>query len=251
MTETLESLLNMLCKTVARSQQNAQQTVYTLTDGKDAKLAYDLLVACNADVKYFADANAGNKLYVQNASLAACADKIAAILGSATLFKQIKNLLDSTENAGNYSLSFINTAHGRQLTLLLPPEKSTASNAPAAKSAAPEATQSPVMTSPRPKTPVLPKDEDALLAGPTVARKAIPKSFKASATEEDPLRTRIMLYLSSRVFTSTAWTMFALLILAVIFSIIITIRGFLCPDIAGVQNVPAYCPRKIAPQQQE
>ena len=247
MTETLESLLNLLCKSVSKGQQNAQQTLYILGDAKDAKLAYDVLVACGVDAKYFAEADeSGGKLYVQNAALAASGDRMTAALASAPLLKQIKDLLDAQSAIGNYSLAFSNTQAGRQLTLLLPADKSTMPVA-TAKPAAPLTNSTYKPGSFKPKIAVA---EESILTGPAVARKAIPKSFKTSDTEEDPLIKRMLFYITSHAFTSIAWVVFFILILGVIFSVVITVRGFLCPDIAGVMSVPAYCPHKVAAGQQ-
>lgn len=246
MTEQLETLLRMLCKGVNKTQQNAQQTLYVLTDAKDAKLAYDVVVACGVDAKYFPETNeSGAKLYVQNASLSAHAEQLESALISAPLFRQIKALVDGHDELENYTLSFANTPSGRQLTLVFPAEKT----------ASVTITKSPQVAAsaaPGQKTRIAFKTvEDSVLGGPAVARKAIPKSFKTSETDEDPLSKRIWFYLSGKAFTSTAWLAFLALALALIFSIIITIRGFLCPDIAGTLAVPSYCPKPAPAQQQQ
>ncbi len=147
MTETLEPLLNMLCKSVTKGQQNAQQTLYVLSDAKGAKLSYDVLIACGLDVKYFADTDeAGGKLYVQNAAIAASGDKISAALAAAPLLKQIKELVDAQSTISNYNITFANTPAGRQLTLLFPsdkPAQSTSSAATKIASAAAKAASRP------------------------------------------------------------------------------------------------------------
>lgn len=241
MTEILEKLLALLCKNVQKSSRNAQQTVYHLHDGRDAKLAYDVLVSAGIDAKYFPE-NDGGKLYVQNASLASSEEKLGELMASAAMLKQIKNLLD-TQNPGAYSLTYANTPHGRQLNILLPQVKNAVIQPSSAASAATSAAAASKASAPRTAAK---KEEDSLAAGPAVARKAIPKSLKTSdSADEDPLIRRLFLYVSGRAFSSTAWILFFALILGLIFSILITIRGFLCPDYAGVQKVPSYCPKPV------
>jgi hypothetical protein len=99
--------------------------------------------------------------------------------------------------------------------------------------------------------PKPPSDEDQLFSGPKVARTSIPKSMKTSNTEEDPLSKRIFFFLGARAFTSGAWMAFAALALGIIFTILVTLKGFLCPDIATQQGyIPSYCPQKNVHQSQ-
>lgn len=247
-TTTLEALLNILCENVSKGQQNAQQTLYSLADAKDAKLAYDVLVACGLDAKYFADANGSDgKLYVQNASLAAATPAIHNMLSAASLLRQIKKLLDAQPTPAHYSLNFANTPSGSQLTLSLPANKHAAAPASPPKA-------SPPLHGEKPPSNALPKQAtarpDSLAGGPAVARAAIPKSFRTNETGEDSLLKRAFFYLTSHAFTSIAWTMFFMLILGIIFSIIITFRGFLCPDVAtDARQIPSYCPQKSTQKQ--
>jgi len=247
LTKDLELLLEVLCTSAEKTQQNAQQTLYQLSTLKDAKLAYDVLITCGLDVKYIPDeAGSSAKLYLQNESLAANEAKVRNTLASASLFKQIKNVLDEYNDAGDYSLSLANVNGGRQLTLVVPtdeqlhgiihkkaqPEPSSAKNiAPAPQGA------------PRPKARPKPIEDDILAAGPAVARTAIPEGFKSSATEEDGLRKRMLFYITSHAFTTGAWLLFGGLILGIIFSILVTIKGFLCPDVVMTDKskIPSYC----------
>lgn len=239
-TEMLESLLQGLCKEMVKSTSNEQQTVYLLADAKDAKLAYDLLIACGLDVKLFAQ-DAGAKLYVQNLSVAPASEKLAAAMNSAVLFRQIKNLLDSDTKLADYTLSFTNTQAGRQLTLVLPADKQLSRAATKTLETAPAATS----TAPQRARMAAKKEQDTLLAGPTVARTAIP----GESAKEAPVK-HAMLFLSTQAFTSGAWLAFIALILGVIFSILVTVKGFLCPDLAVNQDtIPSYCPQKAKPQQ--
>jgi hypothetical protein len=253
MNETLESLLEMFCKTTVKGQQNEKQTLYLLTDAKDARLAYDLLMGTGLEARYIAEDNLA-KLYVQNASVAACENKIAQALATAPFFKEIKDTLDRQEGlVGDYSLSLTSTATGRQLTVLLPAAEKT-HKSPAANTSQSTNKSSAIAAAPKHRPaakPALSTDEDTMLAGPAVARTAIPKQFKTSATEEDPLSKRILFYLSGKAFTSGAWAMFVLLILGLVFSVLVTIRGFLCPDVATDQSkVPSYCPQKSTPKEE-
>jgi len=249
MSESLELLLEVVCKNAERTQQNAQQTLYQLETIKDARLAHDILVTCGVDVRLVPDGS-GAKLYVHNASVAASDDKIRNALAAGSLFKQIKNVLDEYNDAGDYTLTLSNNHHGRQLTLQLPTDdqlhgiasKKPEKPALSAQKPAVAATSQP--TAPRPKK--LTKEEDQILsAGPSVARAAIPDSFKSSndATEEDPLRKRMMFWLTSRAFTSGAYALGFLLVLGLIFSVLVTVKGFLCPDVVMTDRskVPAFC----------
>jgi len=238
--ETLESLLALVCKSVTVSQQNTQQTLYTLGDTKDARLAYDLLATCNMEVKFFTENDYG-KLYVQNASVARSEARLGAILVSAApVAKQIKDLLDSQQSL-NYNLSLTTTPSGRQLTIVFPSEKLTT------QSAATQLQQPAVNAEyriPR-KASETPIKEDNMAAGPEVARKAIPKSFKTNESGEDPLHKRLLLYISGRAFSSTAWMVFIAIIFGVIFSVVVMMKGFLCPDVAtDSRTIPSYCPQK-------
>ncbi len=251
--ETLESLLQLVCATVSKSQQNTEQSVYVLGDAKDARLAYDLLASCSLDVKYVAEHD-GGKLYVKNASLdtPACTEKLTAALASAPLFKQIKTLLDSSPEAA-YTLSFSTTPMGRQLTVVFPAEKPPIAQ-PKTSSQSSNATSRLIpQSSATPRRKQAEKDDnDGLVSGPAVARKAIPKSFKTSDTGEDPLHKRILLYITGRAFSSFAWMLFILMILGLVFSVLVTARGFLCPDVAtDKRTIPAYCPRQTAPRAQQ
>jgi len=245
MTETLESFLRILCKSVNQGQQNAQQTLYLLTDNKDAKLAYDLLLTSGLEAKYFAE-ESGSKLYVRNQSLAACEDKIPALFATATLLRKLKDVLDQDPLA-DYTLSFSNSSAGRQFTMLLPAVKTSVARL---ENKPPESAQSASPKQVRPKLPSEPV-EDTMLAGPAVARTAIPKSFKTSATDEDPLSKRLFFLLSGKAFTGGAWAIFAAIILGVVFSLLVMIKGFLCPDVAtDARTIPSYCPQKAAPKGQ-
>lgn len=241
MTENLDAILNLLCPGARKGQRNAEQTLYLLGGAKDAKLAYDFLAASGLDVKYYAEAE-GGKLYVQNQSLATHDDALAASMPSARLLRQMKQTLDAAD-PGDYTLSLVHTPAGRQLTVLLPSAKPAANAAKPAATVASAPTPAVPMSAAKAKAPA--KDDGDILAGPTVARKAIPKSLKASDTDEDSVGKRALLYLSGRAFSSTAWVVFVAMILGVIFSVLVTIKGFLCPDLATMQDtIPSYCPQK-------
>lgn len=247
MPETLESILRLLCRHVEKTQQNALQTLYVLSDSAESKLAYDLLATTGLEVKYYAEKN-GGKLYVQNQSLAANEARLAELLATAPLFKQIKELLDNHVYASQYRFSVANTPAGQQITLLLPTTKipvdkistvNAIGTSIPAPSSAESAKKSPSSTSQMDAT------SDSLEKAPAVARTAIPKSFKASASGDDPLLKRMMLYMSGRAFSVTAWVLLITMCLALVFSILVTIKGFLCPDVATDQrSIPSYCPKR-------
>lgn len=244
MTEHLENLLHLLCSKVQQSQQNAQQTVYQLGDAIEAKLCYDLLSITGIDTKFFSEDH-GGKLYVQNASVASSDESLKSALSIAPLFKQMKTLLDQQAHLGEYSLSLSDTPSGRQLTLLLPTPKASVIPKPQTPANTLPVSAKPAQTSAA-KRSAAAKDDAELLAGPTVARASIPKSLKASATGEDSLGKRIFLYLSGRAFSSVAWALFIVMILGFIFSFLVTIKGFLCPDVAtDARTIPSYCPRPM------
>lgn len=247
MSESLQLLVEILCTRAELAQQNAQQTLYHLETSKDAKLIYEVLLTCGVDVKLVPE-EIGAKLYIQNASVDANEAKIRNTLASASLFKEIKNVLDQYNDAGDYTLSLSNIGSGRQLTLILPsdeqlhgiqPKLAKPTPKPSPSAAPAPSAASPAVRKARPA----PKQDDILSAGPQVVRTALPKGMKSSSTDEDSLQKRMMFYLTSRAFTSGAWAFFAILILGLIFSIIVTIRGFLCPDVAMVDKaqIPAYC----------
>lgn len=246
MSDILESFLSMVCSSVRKTQQNAQQTLYVLGDAREAKMAYDLLIVSGIDTKYYAEEH-GGKLYVQNASLSD--GKLNDAVSAAPMFKQMKQMLDAQPALGDYTLSITDTPAGRQLTLVMPGVKSQVSGvkpsvaAPATQTAT-TSSAAPAATGSKALRTAAKQEEADLLAGPSVVRASIPKSMKTSATGEDSLLKRIFLYLSGRAFTSLAWALFIAMVLGFIFSFLVTIKGFLCPDVAtDARTIPSYCPK--------
>lgn len=256
MLKTLQELLSRLCAQAEKSRENEQQAVFDLSDSKDAKLAYDVVVSCGVEAKIFPQDDGHAKLYVEKASLAPNAEKITAALASVDMLKNIKQIIDQSNPTANYTLAYTLTPLGRQLTLQLPHDKSSqpvrkimAPAAIAAQASAPAAatTTQPVAAK-KPKRPNrLAKKEESedMLQGPSVARQAVPKYLqtKEGDNESDSAVKTLMLLATGRAMKSGAWFFMVLLIFGTIFSVIVTAKGFLCPDFVTVESRnPSYCP---------
>lgn len=255
MLETLENILHRLCKTVEKSRETEHQAVYDLTDVKDAKLAYDVLASAGVEAKYFPQDNHA-KIYVEKDSYPSHAAAVEAALASVDMLKQIKQVADGNPAAGQYTIAFTHTPLGKQLMIQFPHDRSgqtmakaqqaaqKAPEVPAKATAAPTAGTAPTARGARRKRYMVKKQEDGILKGPSVARQALPKYMKSKEGEEDSLVKTAFLHTTGRAFKSGAGIMAILLILGVIFSIGVTIRGFLCPDFVTVTSRnPSYCPR--------
>lgn len=90
-------------------------------------------------------------------------------------------------------------------------------------------------------------EENAFFGGPKVARKNVPKSLQTGGKNDDGLMKRAALYLSSHFVSFGSVAVFFLICLALIFSVLIVMRGFLCVDVIGAINandLAWYC-RKV------
>lgn len=238
MSEILESIFSSLCEKVEKLRSNDLQTIYQLQDAKDAKLAYELVHSAGLDVKLFSEDAASGKLYVENASLAVSEAALQAVASYADLLKKLKDVLDT--NNGEYELSFGQSPVGARLTLQLPKDKHFKAihhaPAPSSGSSSHPTTQA--------KRAVRKKEDDALLSGPAVARDVLPKSMRSSKTSEDSLAKRLFLRFTGNAFSSLSFVLGIIVVLGIIFSVLVTIKGFLCPDFATTQQKnPSYCPK--------
>ncbi len=262
MLETLQELLSRLCAQAEKSRENEQQAVFDLSDSKDAKLAYDVVVSCGVEAKLFPQDDDHAKLYVEKPSIAPRAEQLAAALASVDMLKSIKQIIDQNNPAANYTLAYTLTPLGRQLTLQLPHDKSSQPVKKVRVSAAPatamsqtnvtSSTISPASTAAKPqykmKKFTKPKKEESedMLQGPSVARQAVPQYLKTKEGngESDSVFKMLMLIVTGRAMKSGAWFFMVLLILGIIFSLIVTVKGFVCPDFVTVESRnPSYCPR--------
>jgi hypothetical protein len=257
MLQTLQELLSRLCAVAEKSRENEQQAVFELGDAKDAKLAYDVVVSCGIEAKIFPQDDGNAKIYIEKATLAPQAEKIAAALHSVDMLKDIKQIIDQNIPASQYSLSYTLNPLGRQLTLQLPHDKTSQ---PTKKILAPAAIAAQATTpsiAATPAKPVAPQtkrpsrfakkdDKEEMLQGPSVARQAVPKYLqtKEGENESDSTFKMLVLLATGRAMKSGAWFFMILLIFGIIFSIIVTVKGFLCPDFVTVESRnPSYCPR--------
>ncbi len=81
--------------------------------------------------------------------------------------------------------------------------------------------------------------------GPTVGRRIIPAVFKVDNSASDSFLKRLLLYATGQAFSAAAWTVFIALALGIVFSIMVMVKAYLCPDVAtSAEMRPSYCPRK-------
>jgi hypothetical protein len=239
MLETIETLLQSLCTQVKKSSQSETQALYVLEDNQEAKLAYDVLVANGFDVKLYADDNS-SRLYITRASLSS--DKSEALehaIRHANLLKQLKSILDD-QSDNEYSLVFSDNPSGAHIGIqLIEPKEPSSEHAPAVSPN--RAQPAPIRRVGKKYVMTKPEKEDVLGAGPAVARQIIPKSLVPEEQQEDTAFKRGMLFVTSQAFKGGSWVAFFGLCLGLIFSVLVLVRGFMCPDLAVARELPSYC----------
>lgn len=250
-----EDILTALCSHVTPISSNASQKAFAIADGKEARLAFDVLVAHGFEAKVYDDSGTA-KLYITlpAAEAAVTGQKLDAAMAYAKSLKIIKQSLDmlredNAAQSSDYSLTLANTAAGGKqiLVQLTPPSPFVLANKPASAPAAP-------VRQPDHAKPAAPKKSkmyhgpvaDPFSSGPAVARKFVPAYLTGGKSQNsDGFGRQISLYITGNMATYLAYFLSILTILLVLYSAFVASEAFLCPDFATTtkKNLKRwYCP---------
>ncbi len=252
----IDQLIKRSCSACSElSSASDSQKVYVISDAREAKIIFDILIAYGLDAKLYHD-DAQSKLYItlqkkkyplrENWHLEAIATAETLLL----LKKQLDQLSFAGKLAGSeYSLSMSPlAAGGKQILIHLPGNSSSTDNS-GTNNTAPTSNQLPPAP-PRRNVSYQPKQQenDDIFAGPTVTKKKGPSRLikKGSEAAPDTLWKRTKLYIKGNIFYSMLVVIACILFVVVMFSFFSVSKGFLCPDFASLkdENPPWYCSQK-------
>lgn len=243
MTVTYEDILTAICTEVKPLSANDSQLTYALNNPKEAQLAYDILAAHGFDVRVYHEAQQASKLYIARAANDPPAYKLDSAYHYAATLKEILGTMGESDN-GDYQMTFSNTpTQGKQISIYFPPAK-TETTKPSPSSRTLAANSNTKFNAPAPKKSYVmrkPKKSEVFETGPALAKK-YPFGIQPVKQEEGP---GIKTWLSTYVFSNFAESVYTFLGMAftllIIFSIIVTLRGFVCPDLATNKSKAWYC----------
>lgn len=257
-----EDVISALCTESSQSHANDFQRVFALSTPLEAKLVFEVLVACGFDVKVYHQAGQPSKLYISNPTMPAgkLEHQLAAALVYARALKQIKVNIDhlcsgneALISSMDYNIAFVNTQpNGKQILIQMIPGNSGDTAAQpgeqpeAASAAAPQAAAAAAAApaQPRYKYGEKPKGHyEELSSGPAVGRGNYPGKLSIEGeAQQNSLKRRIMLYLFGNAATSSFALFLMIVFLGIIFSVLVFARAIVCPDFAVAnQNKAWYC----------
>lgn len=243
---TLDEILGALCSEVKPLAKSGEQVSFSLNTQKEAQLVYDILAAHGYDVRIYHEENQ-SKLYV-NHPAEISAEKLDAALSHAQMLRQILGTIENTA-ATDYHISFANTPDkGKQLSVFFPSQQQSEQPLLTPKQdnfqrPAAQPRQAPV-TSPRSALGWKIRKRAAFMAaGPTVAKNKVFVSRGVKGWLHN--------YFVSHVAES--FLAFCSIFFLAIFtlSIIVTAKGYICPDLATVKSRAWYCNVSILPRNDE
>jgi len=257
MTVQIEDIISAICIRFEAAHTNDFQTVYTVTDAKEAKLAFDVLVTFGFDAKVYHDDNKPSKLYVTLAENDALAmNKISDALAYANSLSQIKQILDSlcadevlAAQLPDYIITFSNAqSSGKQINIQINQAEKRSTPFASAKVSAPQPLQRPAQpVQARPKRmaqKVAGPEEETISSGPALTQRTYPGQIKPPEAESDTLTHQVSLYLRGNIATSSFAALSLIIFLALLFGLFVSAKTFLCPDFAleeGKRNHSWYC----------
>lgn len=240
-----EDILKVLCPSGFELKHTTDfQKHFSVTDEKEAKLAFDVLVSYGFDVKVYPDEEtSGAKLYVtlSNAEQAATDEqRLLASMAYGNALRDIKLRLDAlchdesaTLQTPNYTLTFANAVQGaKQILITVSPAAATYS-APAQAAGQPQA-QAASAARPVVRKVVKKKEDDGFNQGPAIAKQLYTgkPGNKGGQGEPDGFRQRMFLYITGNIATGGAGVIVMAIVLFVLFSFFVLAKSFLCPDFA-------------------
>lgn len=266
MSTTLDDVLLSICDDVTLSLTTEFQKVYVVKTTFQAKLAYEILVVFGLDVKFYHQDDKPTKLYITHPEFSdAQAEKTyGAALSYAKALRQISDIVDDLvtktpdSTASEYDINFLkNSPSSKQILIQMASiTGSKPKNPVAASASAPQTVQ---------KTPAKPAETgviaesqqraarkygekkqghyEELSSGPSVARRSYPgKLNEEGEAQANSTRRRIMLLLFGNMTQGSGPAIVMAIAIAIIFSILVMFRGFICVDLANANlNKAWYC----------
>lgn len=260
MSADYKEVLTVLCTEVTPLNANETQEAFTLNDEKEAKLAYDVLVAYGFDAKLYRD-ESSSRLYISRADIKSpnLQQKIAAAVQHAASLKNIlttiKLQLADSEKHREFNINFVNTSsQGKQISIVFPPSANEmvisspvmpASAGPVAAQQNPPAQQARKNVPDYLKKQAAAKKTGIMSDAPGLAKK-YPFGIRASGITETGDVTaskRLTTYLYSNFTASLYAFVFMITLTSLVLTMFITSKGYFCLDFAQVKNYnpPWYC----------
>lgn len=287
MTTTLEDILQALCSEVTLTLTNDFQKVYTVSTPFDAKLAHEVLVVFGLDVKVYHQADKASKLYITHPRYSP--EQLARIYDTALAYARAIKSVQSTINAlctqneavlsqMDYNMTFHKgQGNAKQLVIQMAPAgdnlkvqlESSDAPQPAATPTAPAAPQaaagaasttSSVMAASQARAAKYRAAKrtdhyEELSAGTAVGRGHYPGKLSAEGEAKANSTQRRMAILLFGNMTQGSYPMLIMTVmLALLFSIFVMMKGFMCADLAvAKKNKAWYCSYddQQAPRQQQ
>ena len=253
MTITIENLISAACSHVEQlASPVLGQKIFLISDSKEAKLIYDLLIVYGYEAKLYNE-NGAAKLYVlqsKTKKIPANQTLLAEALAYAHSLKMLKEQIDTISHnpaiqSSGYSIGFSFTPSlDKQITINLVSankERSiTAANQPAQKASSVSPAQNTTKNS-RQAT------EDDIFSGPQIMRQpGLHKSSMMKNDGPDSLWKQFKLYMRGNSMAAGLTLIACFLGLIVLISLFVVSKAFLCPDFASMKDEkpPWYCSYK-------
>lgn len=238
----IEGILGALCDQVEEAPAGGAQRVFLIDDDIAAKLAFEVLVAFKIEAKVYHE-DLRSKLYVAQSPPANFAADDAMVYARA--LRRIKDTVDLLEteldgDIADYSIAFANAQPtGKQILIQIKEPsasgvQSAAAHGPQRPAAAPLAANPKLAR----KKALAAKaaHQKAFGGGPALGKK-YPKFMGGADARQDTLTKRAILYVTGNAATSGfAFLMMVVVVLAVLFSLFVMSKSFLCPDFATAKS---------------
>jgi hypothetical protein len=259
-----ETILSVLCERSELRTANDFQQVFVIPAAKEARMAFDVLMAYGFECKLYAEEEQ-SKLYITApaADDATVQPRLQAVMLYVNFIARLKQELgalcaDNAELLGSpdYTLSFMNlpASGGKQILVnVLPanavlsvPVSSAQGAVVAQPTAAPATTQQAAANRPKisSKRYSRPKQEETMFSGPSLLsdnNKIISKK-EQQKQEADSSWHQFKLYIKGNSAVAFSIIVAMMLMLLTVFSMFVVSKGFLCPDLATVKDKKTwYC----------
>jgi hypothetical protein len=247
MSRSYQEILEILCSEITPLTHTGTQEIFLLKPTKEARLAYEVLIACGFNARLYEEAD-GAKLYVSTADKNPN-DRFDAAYGYGLTLKQILAALPADSNT---VISFANTAHGRQIAIHFPSQSPAASkiSSPDEPQQAPETLRKHAKAPERQKAGFsisglkVEKEPDIFSGGPALA-KQYPFGIKppVDETNHESMRRKMLNYFVGNLSASFYAFFSMLTLLCIIITVYVMLKTYYCNDFLtpGRKNPNWYC----------
>jgi hypothetical protein len=248
MSPTFEDVISAVCSTFESLPIASDKKAYSIKDQKEAKLAFDILMAHGIEANLYNKDNGSAHLYVRlpTAKNAAQIPQALAYARSLKIVKQVMDGLnaDTIARTTDYSINFVGSGHGKQITIHLAGIIPDTSNAPAEANPSSPVPSSIARSSN--STPIRTRDDflQDFFGGPNVTRPTGRIKKQNYNQGPDGYGKQLKNYVKGNSAGALVLAAVGIFMLIFLYSIFQVSKGMLCPDFVVAEqekNRSWYC----------